>query len=214
MSPIRVVLADDHAILRDGLVRLLEQDDLCQVVAQAEDGISAVEKALEKRPDVLVIDLNMPRLNGLEAVRRIHQAEPSIRILVLTQQAEKEYVIPLVEAGASGYLVKDGKAEELRRAVVALHSGKSYFDPHAATAMAQRHEFTAPGSLDPYGALSPREREVLHLVCDGATTKEIARTLEIGVKTAENHRSRILSKLGFSNTAELVRYAARRGLID
>lgn len=213
MKPIRVMLADDHAILREGLVALLREDGLCEVVAQAADGVTAVEKALDVRPDVAIIDLSMPRLNGLEVVRRIHHAAPSIRILVLTQQAEKEYVLPLVEAGASGYLVKDGAASELRRAVSALHAGQSYFDPHASTAMAEgRH--ADPASLDPYGTLSPREREVLHLVCDGATTKEIARKLDIGVKTAENHRSRILTKLGLSNTVELVRYAGRRGLID
>ena len=206
------MLADDHAILREGLAKLLEADGLCKVIAEAEDGLAAVEKALETRPDVLVIDLTMPRLNGLEAVRRIHQAEPRIRILVLSHHSEREYVLPLIEAGAAGYLVKDGNSAELRRAVSALHAGKSYFDPHASTALAQRHEISGD-SGDPYGSLAPREREVLHLVCDGATTKEVASKLNISVKTAANHRSRILSKLGLSNTAELVRYAARRGLI-
>lgn len=213
MSAIRVMLADDHAILREGLATLLEADGLCEIIAEAEDGVAAVETAIEKRPDVLIIDLAMPRLNGLEAVRRIHKAEPGIRILVLSHHSEREYVLPIIEAGAAGYLVKDGSSSELRRAVSALNAGKSYFDPHASTALAQRHEFSDSGD-DPYGSLSPREREVLHLVCDGATTKEIANKLGISVKTAENHRSRILSKLGFSNTAELVRYAARRGLID
>lgn len=213
MKPIRVMLADDHTILREGLVALLEEGGLCKVVAQAGDGMTAVEKAIEVRPDVAIIDLSMPRLNGLEAVRRIHRAAPQVRILVLTHHAEKEYVLPLVEAGAAGYLVKDSEASELRRAVSSLHAGHSYFDPRASTALAERHQGAA-AKLDPYGDLSPREREVLHLVCDGATTKEIARTLDIGVKTAENHRSRILAKLGLSNTAELVRYAARRGLID
>ena len=207
------MLADDHTILRHGLAALLTEDDFCQVVAQAEDGIEAVEKALESKPDVLIIDLSMPRLNGLEAVRRIHAAEKKIRILVLTQQAEKEYILPLIEAGAAGYLVKDGQSNELKKAVSALHAGKSYFDPHAATAIARKHEFPNAGE-DPYADLSPREREVMHLVCDGSTTKEIAASLGIGAKTAENHRSRILAKLGFSNTAELVRYAAKRGLLD
>jgi DNA-binding NarL/FixJ family response regulator len=207
------MLADDHAIVRDGVARILEAGGLCQIVAQASDGLTAVETALKVRPDVAVIDLSMPRLNGLEAVRRIHREASSIRILVLTHQAEKEYVLPLIEAGASGYLVKDAGADELRRAVLALHAGQSYFDPHASKAIADRHQGGA-AVTDPYGNLSPREREVLHLVCNGETTKEIARALKIGVKTAENHRSRILSKLGLSNTAELVRYAARRGLLE
>ncbi len=213
MNAIRVMLADDHAILRDGLATILEADGFCEIVMQAENGVEAVDRALESRPDILIMDLSMPRLNGLEAVRRIRQAEPGIRILVLSHHAEREYVLPIIEAGAAGYLVKDASGSELRRAVSAIHAGKFYFDPHASTALAQRHEFSAAGE-DPYGPLSPREREVLHLVCDGRTTKEIAQQLEISVKTAENHRSRILSKLGFSNTAELVRYAARRGLID
>jgi DNA-binding NarL/FixJ family response regulator len=212
MKPIRVLIADDHAILRQGLVLLLQEENMCEIVAEAADGIEAVEKALAVRPDVAIIDLSMPRLNGLEAVRRIREALPATRILVLTQQFEKEYVLPLIEAGAHGYLVKSGDASELKRAVAALYAGLAYFDPHASAAIIERGK--ADAALDPYGDLSPREREVMHLVCDGATTKEVARALNIGIKTAENHRSRVLSKLGLSNTAELVRYAARRGLIS
>jgi DNA-binding NarL/FixJ family response regulator len=211
MKPIRVLLADDHAILREGVAALLRENGLCEIVAEAGDGIEAVEKAIASTPDLAIVDLSMPRLNGLETVRRIRAALPATRILVLTHQAEKEYVLPLIEAGAHGYVVKSGDAAELRRAVTALAAGQAYFDPHASTALAER---SAGASDDPYQDLSPREREVMHLVCDGATTKEIARALDIGVKTAENHRSRILGKLGFGNTAELVRYAARRGLID
>lgn len=209
---IRVLLADDHAVLRQGLAALLREDDLCNVVAEASDGVEAVEKAIAVRPDLVIVDLSMPRLNGLETVRRIREALPATRILVLTHHAEKEYVLPIVAAGAHGYLVKTGDAAELKRAVKALAAGQAYFDPSASTAIAER--IKEGGEDDPYGDLSPREREVLHLVCDGATTKEIARALGIGVKTAENHRSRILEKLGLSNTAELVRYAARRGLIS
>lgn len=212
MKPIRIMLADDHAILREGLASVLDQDEAYTVVGQACDGIEAVEKALALLPDIVIIDLSMPRLNGLEAVRRIRQAAPDIRILVLSHQREREYVLPLIDAGAAGYVVKDSGIERLKRAVQALAQGQSFFDPHAATAIAGRRD--APNPEDPYGGLSPRECEVLHLVCDGDTTKEIARKLDIGVKTAENHRSRILTKLGLSNTAELVRYAARRGLID
>jgi DNA-binding NarL/FixJ family response regulator len=214
MKPIRVLLADDHTIVREGLVALLEGDNLCDVVAQAADGLSAVEQAVSVRPDVAVIDLSMPRLNGLETVRRIHHALPDTRILVLTHHDEEEYVLPLVEAGASGYLVKDSAAVELRKAVSALMVGQAYFGPGAAKVLAERHRYPGPASVDPYGDLTPREREVFHLVCEGHTTKQIARELDIGVKTAENHRNRVLDKLGLSNTAELVRYAARRGLLD
>jgi two-component system, NarL family, response regulator NreC len=214
MKPIRILIADDHTIVRDGLVNLLEAEDLCQVVAQAADGIEAVELAHRHRPQVALIDLSMPRLNGLEVVRRICQQVPETACLVLTHHDEEEYVLPLVRAGAKGYLVKDTAADELRRAVEMLAAGQAWFGPHAARALAASQQQPDRGSDDPYGSLTPREREVMHLVCEGKTTKEIARDLDIGVKTAENHRSRILDKLDLSNTAELVRYAARRGLLD
>lgn len=214
MKPIRVLIADDHTIVRDGLVNLLESDDLCQVVAQASDGIEAVELALHHQPRVALIDLSMPRLNGLEVVRRICEQLPDTACLVLTHHAEEEYILPIVRAGARGYLVKDTRADELRQAVQALATGQAWFGPHAAKALAASQQRPDRAELDPYGTLTNREREVMHLVCEGLTTKEVARQLEIGVKTAENHRSRILDKLDLSNTAELVRYAARRGLIE
>ncbi len=214
MKPIRILVADDHTIVRDGLVRLLEEDGLCQVVAQAADGVEAIEMALRHEPQVAVVDLSMPRLNGLEVVRRIHEALPRTACLVLTHHAEEEYVVPLVRAGARGYLVKDTPADELRKAVTLLTAGKAWFGPQAAEALAASQQRPNRDGGDPYGPLTPREREVMHLVCEGKSTKEVARILEIGVKTAENHRSRILDKLELSNTAELVRYAARKGLLD
>jgi two-component system, NarL family, response regulator NreC len=214
MRAIRVVVADDHTIVRDGLVRLLEDEGLCQVVATAADGVEALEKVAEHQPQVAVIDLSMPRLNGLEVVRRICQQWPAVACLVLTHHAEEEYVVPLVQAGARGYLVKDTAAAELRRAVELLAAGQAWFGPQAAQALAASQQRPPGQSPDPYANLTPREREVMHLVCEGKSTKEVARLLDIGVKTAENHRSRILDKLGLSNTAELVRYAARRGLLD
>lgn len=214
MNPIRVMVADDHTIVRDGLVNLLEDDELCTVVAQAADGIEAVEMALEHRPRVALIDLSMPRLNGLEVVRRICEQLPETACLVLTHHDEEEYVLPLVRAGARGYLVKDTATDELRRAVTMLAEGQAWFGPHASRALAASQLHPDRKAGDPYGSLTPREREVMHLVCEGRTTKEIARLLDIGVKTAENHRSRVLDKLELSNTAELVRYAARKGLLD
>jgi DNA-binding NarL/FixJ family response regulator len=214
LKPIRILIADDHTIVRDGLVNLLEADGLCQVVAQAGDGIEAVELATRHRPQVAVVDLSMPRLNGLEVVRRITDQCPDTACLVLTHHAEEEYVLPLVQAGARGYLVKDTPADELRRAVSMLAGGQAWFGPHAARALAASQQNPDRRTGDPYGALTPREREVLHLVCDGKSTKEVARQLDISVKTAENHRSRILDKLDLANTAELVRWAARRGLLD
>ncbi len=214
MSLIRVLVADDHTLVRTGLVKILTEDGVCEVVAEASDGLEAVKKAIETRPDVVVLDITMPRLSGIEAVRRIRQELPAVRILALTVHDEEEYVLHMVKAGASGYLVKDSAARELLDAVVALHRGQGYFGPQAARVLADRYARPGPESTDPYGALTSREREVFHLVAEGRSTKEIAGALGIGVKTAENHRTRVMHKLGVHNAAELVRYAARKGLID
>ncbi len=211
---IRVVVADDHTILREGLVALLNGSGDCQVVAQAADGVAAVEAALRFRPDVVVLDISMPRLNGIEVVRRLAHELESTRILVLTMHAEEEYVLHVVRAGAAGFLLKDSAATELLAAVRALAAGRGYFAGHASRVLAQQVQQPHAPLADPYRDLTPREREVFHLIVEGLTTKEIARRLEIGPKTAENHRSRVLDKLGARNTAELIRYAVKRGLMD
>lgn len=210
---VRVLVADDHTIVRQGLVNLLAESGEVEVVAEASDGLEAVEKAQATHPDVAILDLSMPRLTGLEAVRRIRETVPQTRVLMLTVHEEEEYVLPLIRAGASGYLVKDSAVGELLAAVRALHAGQGYFGPQAARALAEQYRHPERGADDPYGALSPREREVFHLVVEGKTTKEIAHVLGISVKTADNHRYRLMEKLGVHNTAELVRYAARRGLL-
>ena len=210
---VRVLVADDHTIVRKGLVNLLIESGECEVVAEAADGLEAVEKAQATRPDVAILDLSMPRLTGLEAVRRIHETLPQTRVLMLTVHEEEEYVLPLVRAGAAGYLIKDSAVGELLAAVRALHAGQGYFGPQAARVLAEQYRHPGRSADDPYGDLSPREREVFHLVVEGKTTKEIAHTLGISVKTADNHRYRLMEKLDVHNTAELVRYAARRGLL-
>lgn len=213
MNRVRVLVADDHTLVRQGLVSLLVESGECEVVAQAADGLEAIEKTRATLPDVAVIDLTMPRLSGLEAVRRIHEELPQVRVLALTVHEEEEYVLPVVRAGASGYLVKDSAVAELLAAVRSLHAGQGYFGPQAARVLAEQYRQAAAPVEDPYGSLSQREREVFHLVVDGHTTKEVARDLGISVKTADNHRCRLMEKLGVHNTAELVRYAARHGLL-
>lgn len=204
MKPIRVLLADDHAVVREGLVALLQADGRCEIVAQAGDGIEAIDKAAACRPDIAIIDLSMPRLAGIDVVRRIHTALPATRILVLTYHDEEEYVLPLVRAGASGYLVKDAASTDLRRAVEALAAGQAWFGPQAARVLADAQRRLPDGEDDPYERLTPREREVMRLVCDGRSTKEVARLLTISVKTAENHRSRVLDKLTLSDRKSVV----------
>ncbi|MDQ3494907.1 MAG: response regulator transcription factor [Pseudomonadota bacterium] len=213
MNPVRVLIADDHTLVRESLVGVLQAAGV-QVVAQAADGIETVERALETRPDVVIVDISMPRLNGIEVVRRLREALPETRVLVLTMHEEEEYVLHVVRAGASGYLVKDSPAAELVAAVHSLHAGRGYFGPQAAKTLADQVQHPERTMGDPYGGLTPREREVFHLIVEGLTTKEIARRLEIRPKTAENHRARVLDKLDVRNTAELVRFAVRRGLLD
>ena len=213
MKPIRVLVADDHTIVRDGLVALLNSSGDCQVVGQAADGVSTVELALKTQPDVVVVDISMPKLNGIEVVRRLTKELESTRILVLTMHAEEEYVMHVVRAGAAGFLLKDSASAEMLAAVRALASGRGYFGTHASKVLAQQVQKPHAQLEDPYRDLTTREREVFHLIVEGMTTKEIARQLGTSTKTAENHRFRVLDKLGARNTAELIRYAARHGLM-
>lgn len=210
---IRVLVADDHTIVRQGIVSLLRDSGHCEIVAEAANGHEAVEKAMATRPAVAVIDITMPRLNGLEVVRRIRQALPDTRVLVLTVHDDEEYVLPIVRAGATGYLLKNAAATELVAAVQTLGRGKAYFGPEAARVMAEQLQNPGAAATDPYQRLTPREREVFHLVVEGKASKEISRVLGISIKTAENHRARLMEKLGVHNTAELVKYAARKGLL-
>jgi len=214
MFMIRVLIADDHTMVRESLVGVLQAAGDVQVVAQAADGMEAVEKALQARPDVVIADLSMPRLGGLEVVRRLREALPQTKVLVLTMHGEHEYVLQAVRAGASGYLVKDSAASELLSALRSLHAGHGHFGPQAAKSLADQLQRPERPLEDPYGRLTEREREVFHLMAEGMTTKDIAQRLGISTKTAENHRGHVLDKLGVRNTAELVRYALRKGLIE
>ncbi len=214
MSRIRVLVADDHTLVRTGLIKILADSGDCEVVAEAADGVEAVDKALATRPHVAVVDVSMPRLSGIEAVRRIADQLPDTRVLALTVHDEEEYVLYMVKAGASGYLVKDSAASELLDAVRTLHQGQGYFGPQAARVLAEHYRHPDRDTEDPYGTLTPREREVFHLVVEGKTTKEVAKSLGISAKTADNHRTRVMDKLGVHNAAELVRYAAKKGLIS
>jgi two-component system response regulator NreC len=210
---VRVLVADDHTILREGLVGILRGDPAIEVVGEATDGAETVEKAAKLRPDVLVLDISMPRLNGLEAARRIRESQPSVRILILTMYDDEEYVLKLVRAGVSGYLLKESAASELLAAIHAVREGKSYFGPHAQKALADswQRELAVPD--DPYGSLTNREREVFQLVAEGKTNAQIGELLFISPKTVDNHRTRVMEKLGLHSSSELVRFAARRKLV-
>jgi DNA-binding NarL/FixJ family response regulator len=214
VTKIRVLVADDHTIVRQGLVGILKASPDIEVVAEAADGSEAVEKSLKTKPDVVVLDVSMPRLSGIEAARRIHEALPAARILVLTMHDDEEYILKMVRAGASGYLLKDGAASELLAGIRNLKAGKTHFGPHAAKALEEAFARDRPAEpADPYERLTDREREVFQLVVEGKTNAEIGALLFISAKTVDNHRTRLMEKLGLHSAAEVIRYAARHKLL-
>lgn len=214
MRRVRVLVADDHTIVRQGLIEILGRTGDFDVVGEAADGREALAKALESKPDVVVLDISMPGLNGLEAARRIHKALPDTRVLVLTMHDDDEYVLNMVRAGVAGYLVKDGAASELLTAIQAVHAGKRHFGRQAARALADIYERNQSLPEDPYGCLTDREREIFQLIVEGCTNAKIGERLYISPKTVDNHRTHLMAKLGIHSTAELLRYASRRGLLS
>ena len=215
MDEIRVLLGDDHTVLRQGLRKILEDRRDLRVVAEAGNGRDAVREAIEQNPDVAVLDIGMPLLNGIEATRQIVRRAPGVRILILSMHSDQAYVTQAVQAGARGYLLKESAGSELIAAIAAVAAGKTFFSPAVAQVVFDDYvrSLSERGITDRYDALSEREREVLQLVAEGKSSKEIADVLSISPATVETHRTHLLQKLGLRNTAEVVRYAARRGIV-
>jgi DNA-binding NarL/FixJ family response regulator len=215
MGELRVLLGDDHTMLRQGLRKILEDGRHYRVVAEAGNGRDAVRDALALTPDVAVLDIGMPLLNGIEATRQIVRRAPSVRVLILSMHSDQAYVTQALQAGARGYLLKDSAGSELIEAIAALAAGRSFFSSAVAQVVFDDYarNLSEKGSADPYDALSEREREVLQLVAEGRSSKEIAELLSISPATVETHRAHLLQKLGLRNTVEVVRYATRRGII-
>ena len=215
METIRVLLAEDHTIVRKGLRVLLEGQAGIEVVAEAEEGRQAVQLAERFKPDVVLMDFSMPGLNGLEATRQIVERVPDSRVLVLTRHTNQEYVDRILQAGASGYLVKRSAPEELITAIQAVHRGDSYLDP-AISKIIIRNYLEKPKTEgdERYERLTPRLREVLQLIAEGRPNREIATILHVSVKTVENHRVRLMEALDLHSTAELTQYAIRIGIIS
>lgn len=212
MDKIRVLLVDDHAIIRDGIRALVSLRNEIEIVGEASDGKEAIEKARELNPDVIVMDIAMPGMDGLEATRRITKQNPKAKILVLTQYDSREFILSAIQAGADGYIPKRALGSELTSAILAVYNGDSFLHPSAATALIKDYRQQAQ-TVDPYGQLTPREREILKLIAEGHKNREIADRLVISLKTVLGHRNRLMRKLGISNQAELFKYAVRKGLL-
>jgi len=210
---IRILLADDHQIMREGLRALLEQQPGVEVVAEAQDGRTAVKLVGELSPDVAILDIGMPDLNGIEATRRIMQEVKGVKVIGLSMHSDKRFVSEMLKAGASGYLLKDCALEELARAIHAVVENKIYLSPGIAGVVIGdyvQHLATAEPASAP--VLTGREREVLQLMAEGKSTKQIALHLKVSVKTVETHRQNIMRKLDVYSVAELTKYAIREGL--
>jgi DNA-binding NarL/FixJ family response regulator len=214
MTALRILLADDHTVVRQGLRKVLEERPEWQVVAEAGDGREAVRLAEQFRPDVAVLDVAMPLLNGIEATRQIARRAPQTRVLVLSMYSDEAYVTQMLKAGATGYLLKDSADVDLLQAVQAVSQGKSFFSPAVARLMSDDYaRQRGENAVDRYESLSDREREIFQLVAEGKTNKEMAALLFISPSTVETHRARIMDKLDLHSAAEIVLYAVRRGAI-
>jgi DNA-binding NarL/FixJ family response regulator len=215
MAKIRVLIADDHAIVRDGIRALLALSDDIQVVGQAADGREAVEQCRRLDPDVVLMDLAMPGLGGLEATLEIRRENQRVKIVVLTQHEDREYVRRFLDAGISGYVLKKAAASELTAAIRAAQAGGLVLDPQVARealgdAARQR---SAGAPVDPYDSLTDREKQVLKLIAEGRSSKEAAQLLGISVKTAMSHREHVMEKLDLHSRTELIKFAIKKGVI-
>lgn len=216
MTRIKVVLADDHTIVRKGLRSLLDGEMDMDVIGEAGDGREAIELVAQLKPHIVVMDIGMPVLNGLEATRRILKKNPETKVLILTMHTNEEYVFEILRAGASGYIVKKAAPTELVSAIRAIKQGGSFLSPSISKRVIDEYVLRAGEEIkeDAFKLLTNREREVLQLIAEGYSTREISEKLFVSVKTVEAHRSNLMKKLDLHGTADLTRYAVRRGIVD
>jgi two-component system, NarL family, response regulator NreC len=210
MMPTRIVLADDHVLVRQGLKSLLEREHF-QVMAEASDGQDAVRLIESHHPDIAILDISMPTLNGIDAARGLSRSAPKTKVILLTQHEEEQYIHEALEAGVKGYVLKNQVANDLIQAIRQVCRGEFYLSPGISRAVMEAYRNKSERPADP---LTVRERQVLQLIAEGKSTKDTASVLGISVKTAESHRMRLMQKLNIHETASLVRYAVRRGLIQ
>jgi DNA-binding NarL/FixJ family response regulator len=212
---IRILLADDHALVRGGLRMVLEAQSDIEVVAEAGDGLAAVERAIAGDIDLAILDVSMPRMTGLQAAAELHRRRPDLRTLMLSMHENEQYFFEALKSGASGYVLKTAASRDLVDACRASLRGESFLYPPAVTAIIRDYlDGLARGETPPPDPLTPRELEVVRLIAEGLTTEEIAETLVLSPKTVEHHRTNVLGKLSLRNRVELTRYAIRRGLVE
>jgi two-component system, NarL family, response regulator NreC len=216
MKSIRVLLADDHKLMRAGLRLVVDQQPDLSVVGEADDGRQAVELARSLKPEVVVMDIGMANLNGIEAARQIGEMEPGPAVVMLSMHSDESYVLRALSAGARAYLLKDSATTDLVQAIHAVAEGKSFFSPAVSKVLLQDYmrKLRRSGAEDSYDLLSPREREVLQLVAEGKSNKEIASLFNLSVYTVETHRAKIMQKLNLKGVPELILYAVRKGIIS
>ena len=216
MEPIRILLADDHTIVRDGLRAILEREPDMAVIAEAADGRECIRLAESSAPDVVVMDLGMPNMNGMEATRRIVSSNPRIGVVILSMHQDESYVLGALKAGAKGYLLKDSMRGEVLQAIRAVHQGRSFLTRKVAQMLQEDYvsRLEERGLEDRYDLLSDREREVLQFIAEGRANKEVATLLNISLTTVETHRGHILQKLDIHSVPELILYAVRKGIIS
>lgn len=212
-TKIRILLVDDHAVLRAGLRALLNAETDMEVVGEAANGREAVERAETLRPDVIVMDLSMPGMGGLDATRQINEKGLQTRVLVLTVHAEQQYLLPVLQAGGAGYVLKQAADTELIQAIRTVHRGEPFLYPNAAGMLLQDYRRRVSANQDQFDGLSEREREVLKFTAEGFSSQEIADRLIISAKTVDTYRQRIMDKLNIHHRSELIRYALRKGLL-
>ena len=212
MNMIKVLIVDDHAVLRDGIRAMLGAYDEINIVGEASDGLEAIKKSLELMPDVVLMDIAMPGMDGLEATRRIKKKSPRVKVLVLTQYDDRQYILSAIKAGVDGYLPKRAVGSELISAIRVVSQGDSVLYPSAATALI--NDYRQHAEVGSYDRLTARQREILKLIAEGHTSREIAGMLNISVKTVLGHRAEIMKNLGLRNRTELIKYAIHRGLIS
>ena len=210
---IRILLADDHPVVRKGLYSCLASRENLKIVGEAADGAEAMRKVTELLPDIVLMDIYMPQLDGLAVTERIQKECPQVKVLILSMHSNREYVLRIIKAGARGYVLKDAPPDELVRAIEAVNAGETFFSP--AVARIALNEFVSETNrADPFSRLSEREREVLARIAEGRSNKEIASDLGIGVRTIETHRERIMHKLGIHSVAGLTKFAITNGLAE